>query len=140
MLIEKVGELVSPETSLKRFLVQDNEDEGTKSVDDFEQTLKGIKWQLIKDKLVKEYEIKVEHSDMINTARDLTKVQFAQYGIMTVSSEVLEHYAERNLKEDEDAMNIVDRVLDMKLADKLKEKIKLNQKTVSYDEFIQLPK
>ncbi|MDR0745811.1 MAG: trigger factor [Mediterranea sp.] len=141
ILIKRVGELARPEASLKRFLAQSYKDKDKEVgyVDEhFEQMIKDIKWQLIKEKLVKEYDLKVEQSDMLNMAIDMARTQFVQYGMMTISGEVLENYAREMLKQSEKAVNIVSRVLDLKLAHKLKEIIKLNPKTVSYDEFSQL--
>jgi trigger factor len=139
ILIKKVGELASPEASLKRFFTSNNKDEGAEYTDEhFEQALKDIKWQLIKEKLEKEYELKVEQSDVIDMAKEMVRAQFVQYGMMTIPGELLENYVEEMLKQEENITNIVNRVLDMKLIGKLKEKIKLNHKTVPYDEFTQL--
>jgi trigger factor len=139
ILIGKVGELACPETSLKRFLLQDDEET---EYDDkhFEWTLKSTKWMLVKDKLMREYELKVEDDDVVNMATEMARTRFLQYGMITISGEVLDNYAKELLKKSENIVNIIDRVLETKLTDKLKEKIKLNPKTVSYDEFTQLIK
>jgi trigger factor len=52
-----------------------------------------------------------------------------------VPDDVLENYAAEQLKKRENLDNFVDRAVDEKLVEKLKTVVKLNEKTVSLDEF-----
>ena len=61
--------------------------------------------------------------------------QFAQYGMSNVPDDVLENYAEEQLKKRENLDNYVDRAVDQKLVEKLKTVVKLNEKSVTLDEF-----
>jgi trigger factor len=137
-LLTKKVELASPETSLKRFLTQtDNKDDG--SVDEyFEEILKNLKWQLIKENLVKEYNIEVDQDDITNTAIDVTRIHFVEYGLVTMSDEFLKKYTEELLKKEDAVTRFTNRAIELKLANKLKEKIKLVTKTMPYDEFTKL--
>lgn len=136
MLVKKVGKLEFPEALLKRFMTQSNQDKGSEFVEEhYEKSIDELEWHLIKEKLVKEYELKVEQLDVIGMAKDMTRAQFAQYGMMTIPDDILENYAKEMLGKKENIDNIVGRVLDMKLAAQLKEKVKLNPKTVSFEEF-----
>jgi trigger factor len=139
MLIGKVGELSCDEASLKRLLIRGNRDNSSESVDgDFKEILADVKWRLIKGKLVRKYGFNIEESDVINMAGEMVRTRYARYGILNVSDENIKRHAEEMLGQSENVTKIVDRVLDMKLADGLKEKIKLNLKTVPYEEFVRL--
>ena len=136
MLAKKVGKLEFPDALLKRFMLQSNSEKGEGFVEEhYEKSIEELTWHLIKEKLVKEYELKVEQDDVINMAKDMTRAQFAQYGMMTIPDDILDNYAKEMLGKKENIDNIVSRVLDMKLAGQLKEKVKLNPKTVSLEEF-----
>ena len=61
----KVGELEFPKDLLRRFMLANNKDKDEKYVDDnFDSSLKELKWQLIREKLTSEAGIKVEDADM----------------------------------------------------------------------------
>ena len=52
-----------------------------------------------------------------------------------VPDDVLENYAEEQLKKRENLDNYVDRAVDQKLVEKLKTVVKLNKKSVTLEEF-----
>lgn len=136
VLMKKVGKLEFPDALLKRFMLLSNKDKGEAYVEEhYEKSLEELLWHLIKEKLVKEYELKVEQLDIINMAKEMTRSQFAQYGMMTVPEDVIENYAKEMLGKKENVDTMVNRVLDEKLAGQLKGKMKLNEKTVSLEEF-----
>ena len=68
-------------------------------------------------------------------AKEAMRAQFAQYGMSNVPDDVLENYADEQLKKGENVNNLVDRAVDIKLTETLKNVVKLNQKSVSLDEF-----
>ena len=80
-------------------------------------------------------EIKVEEADLKAVAKEAVRQQFIQYGMSNVPDDVLENYAAEQLKKRENLDNFVDRAVDEKLVEKLKTVVKLNEKTVSLDEF-----
>lgn len=139
MLIKKVGDIEYPEALLKRFMLLNNQDKGEEFVNEnFKKSLDELTWHLIKEKLVKEYGLKVEQEDVINMAKETTRAQFAQYGMMTIPDDILDNYAQEMLKKRENIDNLVNRALDTKLSAQLKEKVKLNSKTISVDAFSDL--
>ena len=71
-------------------------------------------------------------------AKDSVRQQFAQYGMNNVPDDVLDNYAEEQLKKRENIEGYVERVLDVKLMHALKQVVKLNKKEVSFDEFNKL--
>ena len=71
-------------------------------------------------------------------AKEAIRAQFAQYGMSNVPDDVLENYAAEQLKKRENVDNFVDRAVDMKLTEALKNVVKLNQKEVTFEEFNKL--
>ena len=136
MLMEKVGKLEFPDALLKRIMLLNNKEKGEEFVaENYEKSVEELTWHLIKEQLVKDNEIKVEQEDVINMAKDATKAQFAQYGMMTVPEDILDNYAQEMLKKKENVAGLVGRVVEAKLATALKAKVTLNNKTVSMEEF-----
>lgn len=132
----KVGELVFPEALLKRVMLNNNKDKGADYVEkNFEGSIRELKWHLIKEQLVAATDIKVEDADLKNVAKEAIRAQFAQYGMQDIPEDVLENYAEEQLKKREQIDNFVDRAVDVKLTQALKGIVKLTEKTVTLDEF-----
>ena len=136
MLMEKVGKLEFPDALLKRVMLLNNKEKGEEFVaENYDKSVEELTWHLIKEQLVKDNEIKVEQEDVIKMAKEATKGQFAQYGMMTVPEDILENYAQEMLKKKENVDGLVGRVVEAKLAIALKAKVTLNNKTVSMEEF-----
>ena len=133
---KKVGELQFPEALLKRIMLQNNKDQGADFVEkNFEGSIRELKWHLIKEQLVAAQEIKVEEADLKAIAKESVRQQFAQYGMSDVPDDVLENYAAEQMKKRENMESYVDRAIDQKLVQKLKTVVKLNEKSVTLEEF-----
>ena len=136
MLMGKVGKLEFPDALLKRVMLLNNREKGEEFVaENYDKSIEELTWHLIKEQLVKDNEIKVEQEDVIKMAKEATKGQFAQYGMMTVPEDILENYAQEMLKKKENVDGLVGRVVEAKLATALKAKVTLNNKTVPMEEF-----
>ena len=138
-LEKKVGKLEFPEALLKRVMLQNNKDKGADYVEqNFEGSIKELAWHLIKEQIVAAQEIKIEDEDVKRVAKEAIRAQFAQYGMANMPDDVIENYAEEQLKKRENIDSFVDRAVDLKLTEKLKTVVKLNEKTVTLDEFNKL--
>ena len=138
-LEKKVGKLEFPEVLLKRIMVNNNKDKGEDFVEkNFEGSIKELAWHLIKEQIVAANEIKVEDDDVKRVAKEAIRAQFAQYGMSNVPDDVLENYAAEQLKKRENIDNFVDRAVDLKLTEALKNVVKLNEKSVSLEDFNKL--
>lgn len=136
MLMEKVGKLEFPDALLKRIMLMNNSDKGEDFVNEnYEKSIEELTWHLIKEQLVKANDIKVEQEDIVNMAKEATKAQFAQYGMMSIPDDILENYAKEMLKKKESIDGLVNRVVESKLAAALKRQVTLENKTVSMEEF-----
>ena len=133
---KKVGELTYPDALLKRIMLNNNKDKGEDFVEkNYEMSIKELTWHLIKEQLVAANNIKVEDADVKEAAKEAARAQFAQYGMNNVPDEYLENYAQDMLKKKEYVDNLVDRSIDRKLTEVLKNVVKLNPKEATLDEF-----
>ena len=140
-LMNKVGKLEYPDALLKKIMLLNNEDKGESFVEEnYEKSLEELTWHLIKEQLVEAFEIKVEQADVLEMAKENTRMQFAQYGMMSIPEEMLENYAKEMLKKKENVEGLVNRAVETKLAAALKGKVALNNKEVSMEEFNNLLK
>lgn len=94
----------------------------------FPKVIEDLKFHLIKEKLVKENNLKVEEADITAFGKRVAKAQFAQYGMISVPEDVLENYAKDMLKNKETLRNVVDRAVEEKLSSWLKEQVTLDMK------------
>lgn len=136
LLVAKAGELAFPEAILKRFMLAQDERKTAESIDeDFPKVIEDLKFHLIKEKLVKENDLKVEEADITAFGKRVAKAQFAQYGMISVPEDVLDNYAKDMLKNKETLRNVIDRAVEEKLSSWLKEQVKLDVKEVSAEDF-----
>ena len=137
----KVGELTWPDELLKRIMLLNNKDKGEDFVEkNYAESIKQLKWHLIKVQLVKANDIKIEDADVKDAAIEMARMQFAQYGMTNVPDEYVENYANELLKKREAVDNFVERAIDVKLAAALKSTVTLNNKEVTLDEFNEMMK
>ena len=133
---KKVGKLQFPDALLKRIMLNNNKDKGADFVEkNYEQSIVELKWHLIKEQLVAAQQIKIEDADLKSVAKEAARAQFAQYGMSNVPEEYLDNYAAEMLKKRENVDSLVDRAVDIKLTEALKKVVKLNEKSVTLDEF-----
>ena len=133
---KKVGDLQFPEALLKRIMLNNNKDKEADYVErNFEASIKELKWHLIKEQIVAAHKVEVKDEDLKNVARNAIRAQFAQYGMSNVPDDVIDNYADEQLKKRENVDNFVDRAVDLKLTEVLKTVVKLNEKSVSLEDF-----
>lgn len=138
---DKVGELTFPDALLRRIMLLNNKDKGEEYVEkNYDESIKQLKWHLIKEQLVAANNIKVEDADVKAAAKEAARMQFAQYGMNNVPEEYLDNYADEMLKKRDSAANFVDSAVEKKLVDALKGVVSLDKKTVTLDEFNELMK
>ena len=136
VITDKVGKLDFSEPLMKRIMKTNNPDKDDKFVDEnYAQTIEVLSWQLIRDVLVAQAGVKVEQNDILEEAKVATRAQFAQYGMLNVPDDMIANYASEMLKKRETVENLADRVIDSKLADVLKQKVTLEHKDISAEDF-----
>ncbi len=129
-----------PTTFLKRWIKLSSEKPVTEDEieNEFDVYLKSLKWQLIQTKIFKENNIQLSNEEVINHTKNLLIGNYAQYGIPAPDDVELTETAIRLLKNKEQANGIYDRLAEEKLTGFFKSTVKLNNKEVSYDEFVEI--
>jgi len=135
---EKVGKLEFPEEKLKKILLANTKGDQEKVDAQFAKSLEELTWHLIKEQLVEQNGVKVEDEDVKEMAKEVTRMQFAQYGMLNIPDEYLENSVTEMLKKRETVDNLIDRCIEVKLGKALKEKVALKESTVSAEEFNKL--
>ncbi len=136
---QKVGELEFADDLLKKIMKANNKDKDDKFIEDnYAKSIEELKWQLIKEQLVKANKIKVNDKDVKAAAVQAARFQFAQYGMNNIPDEYLENYAQEMLKHQEQVNQLVDRCVDQKLGEALKQVVKLNHKSILSEDFAKM--
>lgn len=135
-IMKKMEGLAFPEDFLKRWLHATNEKLTDEEIDkDFPQMIEELKWHLAKEQLLKKYNINIEKEDVEDYAKKVAKMQFMQYGLMHVDDAYLTNYAQQILKDENQLRGIVERVAEQKIYAALKTVVKLEEKSISHDDF-----
>lgn len=135
-LVEKFGNFELPAEFLKKWMVARNAELTTEKVDvEFDKMIPSIKWELISGKIAAKQEIKVTEEDLINFAKGAALRQFAQYGMMNMTDEIITDYAKRMLEDKKYARQIHEQASEMKLFNALRALVDAEEKTISLDEF-----
>lgn len=129
-----------PDEFLKRWIIASNEKPITseqleKEYDDY---AKGLKWQLIENKIIKDNDIKVSQEEVIEHTKGLLKQQMASMGMPGDDDEQLTETANRVLQNEEEARNIYMMMYDNKLMTLYKDSFKLKEKEIGYDDFVKI--
>jgi trigger factor len=135
MAIEKTP-VDLPDDFLKRWLLRINEKATQEQIDaEFEHFKNDLKWQLIKNKVAKDNKIQITEEDIFEEAKKITRVQFNKYGLYHVTDEQIGEYAKETLKKEDDIKRIVDKILDEKVTETIKTLVKIDNKSVTAEEF-----
>ncbi|MDR1004644.1 MAG: trigger factor, partial [Prevotellaceae bacterium] len=137
-LMEKVGKPEYAEDILRRYMDTTSKKENPVSDEEFRKNLDSITWYLIREKLLAANDIKVADEDVLKMAKEVTRNQFAQYGMLTVPDELLEKYAHEMLRKEETVDSLVDRAINEKIGQAVKKQVTLNMHTVTVAEFNKL--
>ena len=142
ILTEKAGELQLPEEFLKRFLKlrrEQDEKENTEITDEEAQGMfNQLRWQLVKDHLAQELGIKVEKEDIDTAAFIFAQQQLSQYGIYNAPEDLVKQQAERFMQDDRAREMIQEHAIDNKFYAAVKEAVKVNEKSISVEDFRKL--
>ena len=137
-ITNKVGKLEYPDEKLKRIMAANANGDLKKVEESYDKSIEELTWHLIKEQLVEMTGVKVDDQDVREMAKDVTRMQFAQYGMLSIPDEYLESSVKEMLKKRETVDNLIDRCIEVKLGTALKEKVALTEKDVTPEEFNKL--
>ena len=129
-----------PDEFLMRWLVKSSEKPLTldQVKVDYPQYSKSLKWQLIENKILEDNNVKINNEDLIDFTKKLVQRQMQQYGQTQTDDKQLSDIAENILKNEEERKKISNQLFDEKTLLIYKDLFKLNQKSISYDDFVKL--
>ncbi len=140
-LIEK-AKINLPDQFLKDWLVRTNEGLTNESIEnEYGMYADELKWSLIKTKVIKDQEMKIEHEDIMEEAKNMIRLQFAGSGLGGEQFESsLDGFATNYLQGEngENYRKVHTQVETQKVYSFIKEKAAINEKTVGLEEFRKL--
>lgn len=136
-LMETYGtDMQLPEAFLRKFIVRVNPEIKEEDVDkELKMAIPGMKWEIIEGQAGKVMGIKVEEDDVKAIARSIAVQQLIQYGMGQMAEQMADYYAENLLKDKDQRRRLVEQAYTSKLMNAIHNAVKLNEKTVSLDEF-----
>ena len=107
---------------------------------EYEGYAKNLKWQLIQGNIFKANNLKLDNQEIIDFTKNILKSNFAQYGMPAPEDKELTETAIGLLSKKEESTQILEMIADQKITEYFKNTVKLNEKEISYDSFIELAK
>lgn len=138
-LMKKI-ELSFPDAFLKKWIQASNKEEITmEQIDaEYEGYTNSLKWQLIQNKIFKDNSLEIKREDALDYTKGLLVNQYAQYGIPAPEDAELTSSAMKVLENQEEANRIYNMLAETKMISFYKDTVKLNEKEVTYDEFVKI--
>ena len=135
-ILKAVGDLELPDKILQDFLVKSNDGLTEENIEvEYARMKPQIIWDLVKAKVEKKFDIKVNDQDVLNEARGLVIRQLSQYGQGGLTENVIDYYANELLKDESKRRMMVANALNRKDFDVIKENVTLDKETVSIEKF-----
>ncbi|WP_431127714.1 trigger factor [Flagellimonas flava] len=127
-----------PSEFLKKWIQVSGENPLTddEASEEFEKSEKGLRYQLIEGKIIKENDLQVQFDELKEFAKGFIKSQMAQYGHLDPQEEELENVANRVMSNQDEVKRLSEQLMSQKLLDLFKEKANLKVKEVTYEDFV----
>lgn len=140
-LLIKQTKITLPDTFLKRWLLETNNEKFTEEQIEKEYSIyaDSLKWQLIENKILKDNEITVTQEDVKNHIKDYFRSSLPSMDEANPFPEdKLDSLADRLLENKEETKRIYDKIYDDRLKELFKNKLKVKKEQISYEEFVKL--
>lgn len=127
-----------PKEFLQKWLQTAGEKQLTaeEAVAEYEKSEKGLRYQLIEGKIMKDNDIKLDYAELTEYAKGFIRSQMAQFGNANPEEKELDEIAGRILSNQDEARRLQEQLMSQKLVTFFKENMKFNTKEVSYEDFI----
>ncbi|SFW62542.1 trigger factor [Sinomicrobium oceani] len=127
-----------PAEFLKKWIRQTGENpiSEEQASEEYEKSEKGLRYQLIEGKIIRDNELQVTFDELKDFAKDFIKIQMAQFGQTNPSDEELDGIAARILSNQDEVKRLSEQLMSKKLLSLYKEKTNLKTKEVSYEDFV----
>lgn len=104
--------------------------------EEYEKSEKGLRYQLIEGKIIKDHGLQVQFDELKEFAKGFIKSQMAQYGQLNPQEEELDNIAARVLGNQDEVKRLSEQLMSQKLMNLYKEKANLKEKEVTYENFV----
>ena len=127
-----------PASFLKKWLKTAGEKELSEeeATAEFDKSEKGLRYQLIEGKIMKDNDIKLDYKELVAYAKGFIRTQMAQFGNMNPEEKELDDIAGRILQNQEEAQKLQSQLMSQKLLAFYKENMSFKSKELSYEDFI----
>lgn len=127
-----------PAAFLKKWLAVAGENpmNPEQAAEEFNKSEKGLRYQLIEGKILKDNNISLTSEELKDYTKDFVKAQMAQYGQLNPEEKDLNDITNRVLANKDEAKRLQDQLKSKKLLDFYKENITFKNKEVSFEEFV----
>ncbi|CAM1360418.1 trigger factor [Tenacibaculum soleae] len=106
------------------------------AVEEYNKSEKGLRYQLIEGKVMKDNDIKLDYKELVDYAKGFIRSQMAQFGNMNPEEKELDDIAGRVLQNQEEAQKLQSQLISQKLLAFYKENMSFDSKELSYEDFI----
>ncbi|MBM6498904.1 MAG: trigger factor [Flavobacterium sp.] len=103
---------------------------------EFTKSENGLRYQLIEGKIITENGLQITFEDLKAYTSELIKKQMAQFGQMDPSDEDVQGIVARVMSNQDEVRRLSEQVMNEKMLNLFKDKVKAKSKEVSYDDFI----
>ncbi len=127
-----------PASFLQRWMQTAGEDhmDADQAKEEYEKSEKSMRYQLIEGKLIEDHKLQVTFDDLKDFAKQMIKVQMAQFGQMDPSDEELDTIASRILSNKEEVKRLSEQLMSQKLLNLYKKEVNVKVKEMTYDDFV----
>ncbi|MGV6844992.1 MAG: trigger factor [Lutibacter sp.] len=127
-----------PAAFLKKWIVVSGEKPLTpeQAAEEYEKSEKGLRFQLIQDKLFKDFNLTIDFEELKNYTKDFVKAQMAQYGQLNPEEKQLDEITQRVLSNKDEVKRLQDQLMGQKLLNLYKENVSFKVKEVNYEQFV----
>ena len=127
-----------PSKFLQKWLTTAGEKELSpeEAANEYNKSEKGLRYQLIEGKIMKDNDIKIDYAELVDYAKGFIRSQMAQFGNLNPEEKELDDIASRILQNQEEAQKLQSQLISQKLLAFYKEEVNFKTKEVSYEDFI----
>jgi trigger factor len=127
-----------PASFLKKWIQTAGENPMTpeQAEEEYTRSENGLRYQLIEGKVMAENNLQITFEDLKSYTSEVIKKQMAQFGQMNPTDEDVQGIVARVMSNQDEVKRLSEQVMNEKMLNLFKDKVKAKSKEVSYDEFI----
>ena len=127
-----------PTEFLKKWLAVAGENPMTpeQAAEEFDKSEKGLRYQLIEGKILKDNELQINFEELKDFAKGFVKTQMAQYGQLNPEEKELDDIVQRVLSNQDETKRLQEQLVSQKLLNFYKENITFKVKEMNYEKFV----